>query len=271
MLEQPKDLEGRIIEPATSNQAWLMTKKEAEPYSLPLSWLILLCIYTVVVLVSWLFVSMFTNIGHLLTRAFVVDLLATCVVFVFSLLFQNSSIYDPFVSVANIAIAWYWYDHMSSRAQTHGILCAIAITLFSLRFLGFYFRNWVGLSYEHARYSTSRRKYSSMIWMHWLISFLFYHVLNSLIFFAALIPAYYVFEHKDHVYTWLLAVGFAICIVGVLADAIIFYYGLWLMAMSCNLDLWWTVAGPVALTIVLAFTHQPYIEYRVMRTLMGRP
>ena len=261
-----QDLENKLIDsqPGMASTAFT-SKKGMGQFSRPVSWLVILSIYTVVVLFGWLFVSLFSFVDHLLLRLLIADVLATCVVFIFSLIFQNSSIYDPFVSVANIAISWYWYEHLGGNSKTHAILAIIAITLFSIRQLVFYFRTWPGLSFEDERYIKTKTKYTGKIWAHWLISFSLYHMLNSLIFFAGLIPLYYVLESIVSNHFWLLIVGFVLCCFGIIFGAAGFWFGLWLMAMGCHYSLWWTVVGPIILSSVLYFTSYPYMEYRLFR------
>ena len=261
-----QDLENKLVEPQPGiAPSDFTSKKGTSHFSLPVSWLVLICIYTVAVLFGWLFVTLFSFVGHLLTRSLIADVLVTCIIFLFSLIFQNSSIYDPYVSVANIAISWYWYENLGSHSKTHAILGVIAITLFSLRRLIFYFRAWPGLSFEDERYVRTKTKYRESIWTHWLISFSLYHMLNTLVFFAGLIPLYYVLESTVSNHFWLLIVGFVVCCFGIIFEAAGFWFGLWLMAMGCHYSLWWTVIGPIVLTSILFFTSYPYMEYRLFR------
>ena len=108
-----QDLENKLIEsqPGTVPSDFT-SKKESSYFSFPVSWLVLISIYTIAVLFGWLFVTVFSFVGHLLTRLLISNVLVTCIVFIFSLIFQNSSIYDPYVSVDNAAISWYWYENL---------------------------------------------------------------------------------------------------------------------------------------------------------------
>jgi len=137
-------------------------------------------------------------------------------------------------------------------------------SLFSCRHLAFYFRTWPGLSFEDRRYLNSKMKYQDKIWIHWTLSFSLYHMLNTVIFFGGLVPLYYLLETQKVEYLWLLIVGFILAWACIVVEVIGFWFALYLMALSCNLDLWWTILGPIALFVLLYSTSQNYVKLKLL-------
>src|SRR4030042_6540581 len=78
--------------------------------------------FLVCTLVYVLAVAIALGIGYLLLGRHPIliaggaDIAATIVVFIFSIIFNNSSIYDPYWSLAPVPIALYWAFHAYSDA-----------------------------------------------------------------------------------------------------------------------------------------------------------
>jgi len=244
------------------------TKTVKTPYSFstPISSLIVLCVFSVAILSGWAFMGVFDYMGDTLLEAFVVNIMVTIVVFLFSLVFQNSSIFDPYPAVASLAFSWYWYERFGAKDELNSILGIIAITLWSIRRLVFYFSGWVGLGYEDARYVVIKRKYHQTAWVHWVFSFLVFHLITSMVFFVCLVPLYYVLVASFYHHLWLLIFGFAVSIFAFLTDSITFWFGLWIMAMGVSVGYWWTLVGPMAMTLLVVFAAYPYLELRYIPT-----
>lgn len=242
-----------------------IVKSSKGPISLPISYLILMSVYTVTLLLGWLFLNLFSFVESTLLQLFIVNMLCTVVMFIFSLIFQNSSIYDPYVSVANLAISWYWWSLAGDQRDTHKILAMVAISLFCVRHLIFYFRAWPGMGWEDARFLSTRRRFKDNVWVHWLISFSVYHMLTTAIFFLGLLPLYYIVFTNYYARLWLLIIGFAMCCAGIITEVVMFWFGLYVMALGVDLGLWWTIIGPVLMFALLFVIRIPYHEIKVMR------
>ena len=96
---------------------------------------------------QWLLVL----IGHLL---------ATVVVFIASQIYKNSSLYDPFWSVAPIPIAIYvaFWPESSDVNIEKVILILIPFMFWALRLTANWMRDWVGLEHEDFRYINLKKK-----------------------------------------------------------------------------------------------------------------
>src|SRR5258708_147898 len=66
------------------------------------------------------------------------DLAATVVIFIFSVITRNSSMYDPYWSVAPLPIALYWLWHPGSDglANPRHLLIFVVLCLWALRLTG---------------------------------------------------------------------------------------------------------------------------------------
>ena len=69
------------------------------------SMIICLFVYVLVFAGAWKYTDLYEDRTNLLLAALIADVIATIIVFVFSLLYKNSSLYDPYWSVIPPAIA----------------------------------------------------------------------------------------------------------------------------------------------------------------------
>lgn len=118
-------------------------------------------------------------------RLLLADVIATVVVFAFSCVFQNASVYDPYWSVQPpVILALYAATLGTGSAGAYALL---AVAVWSIRLTG----NWVytfhGLqSYEDWRYTMLREKTGRL---YPVVNFLGIHLVPTLIVWAAALPA----------------------------------------------------------------------------------
>jgi len=126
---------------------------------------------------------------HPVVAAAAADVAATAVVFAFSALFDNSSLYDPYWSVAPIPIALYWASRPGALLAPRGrqlILLAL-VAGWGFRLTANWVARWRGLSDEDFRYREIRRKAGRL---YWPASFFSIHLFPTAWVFLALLPAY---------------------------------------------------------------------------------
>lgn len=116
---------------------------------------------------------------------FIADTAATVVVFIFSWIFKNASIYDPYWSVQPLVIVAAFA--LSGGTGGAGVLALLVITTWCLRLTG----NWVytfhGLgTYEDWRYVMLRRNTGVF---YPLINFIGIHYVPTVIVYACTLPA----------------------------------------------------------------------------------
>ena len=88
------------------------------------------------------------------------DLAGTCVIFSFSWIFRNASLYDPYWSVAPVFIVVYWAMHPITPDVdcVRPVLAVALVTVWAVRLTWNWLRRWQGLTDEDWRYRNLRRK-----------------------------------------------------------------------------------------------------------------
>jgi steroid 5-alpha reductase family enzyme len=242
--------------------------------------------------------------GHPLLIAFVADLTATVVVFAFSMVFDNSSIYDPYWSVAPPLIALYWLTAggLPDGLPLRSTLMLLLILLWAARLTFNWARRWDGFRHEDWRYQEFRRRYKSL---YWPVSFIGIHLFPTLIVFLGCLSIYPVmaFTSGDPRPFGLLdvfaaAVALAAIALETTADRqlhkyqqstsesgqilseglwarcrhpnylgeVTFWWGVYLFGLAASPSHWWLVAGPLAITSLFVWVSVPWMD----RHLLGR-
>ena len=136
----------------------------------------------------------------------VMNSISTAIVFAFSLLFQNTSIYDPYWFYTTCFTNIYLFSQVQITFRS--IFIILPSILYSIKQYIYYFKFWPGLSYEDYRYLEFKNIIQNKI-LYWLFSLIGLHVLPSIMTLIGLFPIYYSFSG-----TWssqlLAAIGFAI-------------------------------------------------------------
>lgn len=126
-------------------------------YSRSTSFLLCTGVYLVALLVAAVYVLACGKGQTLLFTTFVATILATLTVYAFSMLFRNASLYDPFWSVAPMAIVWYWADIYQPFLLMH-VLFIAAVWLWGIRLTLNWARGWQGLGHMDWRYNMLQKK-----------------------------------------------------------------------------------------------------------------
>jgi len=232
---------------------------------------------------------------HPLAVVAVADLTGTIVIFAASVIMRNSSMYDPYWSVAPPIIALYL---MNGGARDWLVFALVAA--WGLRLTFNWARGWPGMHHEDWRYSDIRRSAGSA---YWGASFFGIHLFPTAQVYLgclALYPA--MFGHRP--LGWLDAVAIVVTAgaiaIETLADEqlrafvqkrqpgetldsglwrysrhpnyfgeISFWWGLWLFGVAARPgDWWWTLAGPLAITAMFLIVSIPMLD---KRSLERRP
>ena len=149
------------------------------------SFLICLIAYVLAILSGVIVVVMTPGMANLL-RIGLADLSATLVIFIFSFLFRNSSLYDPYWSVIPIFIAIFWCINAGPEANALRQLMVFALVLlWGVRLTFNWARGWSGLHHEDWRYRDLAVKTGKM---YWLVSFSGIHMFPTILVFAGCLP-----------------------------------------------------------------------------------
>lgn len=229
--------------------------------------------------------------------ALTADVVATLVIFAFSLRYRNSSFYDPYWSVIPPLLAVYWME--SHPDVAHGLRAALVMGLvwvWGIRLTANWSIHWCGLHHEDWRYPLVRaRAGRAAIWAD-----LFgIHLFPTMQVFLGCLPVYAVMSHGDNPPGWLDALAFVVTL-GAIAietvadlqlrafiarrsspDTIIaeglwgwsrhpnyfgelaFWWGLMLFGLAAApSQWWWIVPGAVAMTLMFVLASIPLMDER---------
>lgn len=118
----------------------------------------------------------------------IADIAATIVTFIFSLLFNNASVYDPYWSVQPIVILLA-FAPLTEFSMVRALL-VVAICFWGIRLTANWAYTFHGLNHQDWRYTMLREKTGAF---YPLINFLGIHLVPTLIVYACTLPAVYAF------------------------------------------------------------------------------
>ena len=223
------------------------------------------------------------------------DLAATLVVFAASFALDNSSVYDPYWSVAPMALA-PWLAAQPSAAGAplaRQILVIGLVTFWGLRLTYNWARGFRGLAHEDWRYVDLRRKTGRA---YWLVSLTGIHLMPTVMVYLgclALSPALTSPRPLGPLDALAAAVTLAAVLIELTADEqllafreerregeilarglwafsrhpnyfgeVSFWWGLLLFALAADPGAWWSGAGAAAITALFLFVSIPMLDKR---------
>ena len=218
---------------------------------------------------------------HPILVAAAADLIATLVVFAFSVGYDNSSLYDPYWSVAPLPIAIYW----SAASGPRQILLLALTALWGVRLTGNWAARWRGMRDEDFRYQEIRRRTGRL---YWPASFVSIHLMPTIWVFLGLLPLYPALARPSPI----TALDFVALVVTAAAIAIeatadrqlrvflrtrrascrhpnylgelLFWWGLFLFGMAAQPAWAWSVVGPLSITLLFALISVPWMDRRLL-------
>ncbi|MCK9287100.1 MAG: DUF1295 domain-containing protein [Sphaerochaetaceae bacterium] len=132
-------------------------------------------------------IALLGNMQSIVLKTFLADLVATGVVFICSVIVNNSSMYDPYWSVAVPVMLYYWIAEAKTGWSLPIVLLFAVILLWSIRLTANCLVNWEHLGDEDWRYVSFRKKFGNF---YWPVSLVAVHLFPTLIVFACCIPAF---------------------------------------------------------------------------------
>lgn len=124
---------------------------------------------------------------HYLLNLLITDIAATVIVFLFSLIFSNASVYDPYWSVLPVvAVTGFAFGR---KMTLLGILQIIMIWIWGVRLTGnwaYTFGNLKSQDWRYTRYQNKTGKWYP------IVNFFGIHLMPTLIVYACILPAIYV-------------------------------------------------------------------------------
>jgi len=225
------------------------------------------------------------------------DLAATVVIFGFSVAFDNSSLYDPYWSLAPIPIALYWLSLSPGATGPRQLLALSLVCLWGLRLTGNWVARWRGLSDEDFRYAEIRAKTGRG---YWPASFIGIHLMPTLWVFLGLLPLFPVLSGTGRPLGFVdlaasIVTAGAIAIEGISdlqlrrflrtrADPsdvlqtglwglcrhpnylgeVLFWWGLYLFGLAADPAWFWSGIGAISITVLFVAVSIPWMDRRML-------
>ena len=262
--------------------------------------------YLVAGAVAWATAALWTG-HHPIGVALVADVVATVVVFALSMVVANSSLYDPYWSVAPPVVAVVWAlqapDGLPTGAVVRQVVVVVLVAAWAVRLTGNWMIGWRGFTQEDWRYVDMREStHGRLPW--WLVSLVGIQMVPTLIVFAGLLSLWPALAVPRHDLNWLDVAAAVVTVAAIgletLADnqmrafvrdpanrgkpndvglwgrsrhpnylgEITFWWGLWLFGLAAAPSWWWTVVGPLVMVGLFESTSIPMME---VRSLKRRP
>lgn len=234
---------------------------------------------------------------HPILVAALADLAATAVVFAFSVRHDNSSIYDPYWSVAPIPIAAYWASCVPTGRTVRAIVVLVLVAVWGVRLTTNWVARWRGLGDEDFRYAEIRGRTGRLYWPASLFSI---HLLPTAWVFFGLLAAWPALGTEGRPPGLLDALALAVTASGIGVEAvsdhrlrrflrlrrdasavletglwrlcrhpnyfgeITFWWGLWLFGVAADPGWAWSVVGPLSITLLFVLVSIPWMDRRML-------
>ena len=139
-------------------------------------------------------------------KILIADVLATVIVYIFSVIFSNSSVYDPYWSVQPIVIL----GALATQKQLNVpmILCLVCVFLWGIRLTLNWAYTFKGLYHQDWRYTGYEEKTGRL---YQLINFTGIHLFPTIVVYLCTMPAVYVLAMESE-FSLFCLIGFVISI-----------------------------------------------------------
>jgi steroid 5-alpha reductase family enzyme len=146
------------------------------------------------------------------------DIAATIAIFIFSVIVRNSSMYDPYWSVAPVPIALFWLLQPGSNgfANSRHVLIVVLVCLWALRLTTNWASQWRGLEHEDWRYRDIKQQVGRF---YWPVSFVGIHLLPTLLVFGGCLALWPTLSDRDTHLTWLDVVAAVVTLTAIVIEA----------------------------------------------------
>ena len=144
----------------------------------------------------------------------IADIVSTTITFIFSLIFNNSSVYDPYWSVAPIVVVICYAIKFGINNIT--IFPLIAVILWGIRLTLNWAYTFSNLNHEDWRYRMYKEKYPKI---YFLVNYFGIHLFPTIVVYLCMLPIAYLF-YKGTEFSYLIIIGFVISILAFLLQLI---------------------------------------------------
>lgn len=155
--------------------------------------IIIIFIYFFAFIAVYLLFPWFT-IQQTMAKVLVADVAATIIVFSFSVIFKNSSVYDAYWSVAPPVIAVYLVKLFPEGNSARQFIVLSLVLFWSIRLTVNWVRGWQGFAHQDWRYTSIAEKTGKF---YWPVSFLGIHFMPTIFVFLGCLPLWYALSGSE--------------------------------------------------------------------------
>ena len=127
----------------------------------------------------------------------IVDIISTVIVFLFSLFFENASVYDPYWSVQPIVIVLAYA--IGKPLTLFRVLLIIAVLSWGTRLTANWAYTFYGLNHQDWRYTMLKEKTGKI---YPLVNFVGIHMVPTLVVYLCCLPLGYAFQNDIRATDW---------------------------------------------------------------------
>ncbi len=225
----------------------------------------------------------------LILRVLAADIVATLFVYVFSTLFKNSSVYDPYWSVAPLVMAPFFVQALNPAS----ILLLFVLYYWGIRLTANWVYTFKGLArYEDWRYAYFRKRFPRL-WP--LVNLFGIHLMPTVVVFLVMIPAFLFLQNAESL-AFLVLLGAAMSIaaasIQLVSDTqmhrfrkhsgkavldeglwrysrhpnyfgeVLMWFGVYVMMLGVAFEHWFAVFGPLMNLLMFIAVSIPLMENR---------
>ncbi len=233
----------------------------------------------------------------------IADAVATGLIFMLSMLFRNSSFYDPYWSVKPAVVAvWLGVFGVSAMYAaeadpTRVRMVVVLVLLYGIRLTWNWARSWTGLHHEDWRYVDLQRKTGRA---YWLVSWSGIHYFPTILVFLGCLPLFPALATGSRPFGFLDLIAALVLLGGILLEAtadqqlrrfrlsnkepqrilesgvwkysrhpnyfgeMMVWWGIALFGLAAGGLVWSTFAGAIAITLLFFFISTPMIDKRML-------
>jgi len=244
------------------------------------------------------------HFSQTMVNVFIADAVATVLVFIVSVMFNNSSVYDPYWSVAPPIIVIYLMQLFPEGNEIRQFVVLALVLFWGVRLTVNWWRGWQGIKHQDWRYTTIAEKTGKF---YWPVSFLGIHFMPTVFVFLGCLPMWYALSSNEpfNVFDMVAAIfTFSAIMIEWIADEQLIKFrktssgksfmntGLWAVSRHPNylgeISFWggiflfavsssgfihsngmWTVVGFISMVILFKFISIPLMEKRNMERKPG--
>lgn len=224
------------------------------------------------------------------------DVVATGVVFLGSLVFNNSSIYDAYWSVAPMILALA-FAIRGEAPIIRKVLVTGLVLLWGARLTWNWARGWPGLEHEDFRYADLRKTTGKA---YWLVSFFGIHLMPTVLVYLGCFSLGVALDTGKTALGILDGLGLVVTLGAIAIEAradhelrrfrmtnqepgrildtgvwahcrhpnylgeVLFWWGLFLFAMAGNVSAYWVVVGPLSINLLFVGVSIPLMTQRAL-------